>query len=52
MKKLSGKITIFGLIVGNRGVFNTDLAYKGRKELIERIKELGYDYSILPENLT
>lgn len=42
----------FGLIVGNRGFFNSELAQNGRKELLDKLDELGYGYFILPENET
>ena len=46
------KITTFGIIVGNRDVFPDHLAKEGRLEIIEVIKELGYNYVILNENDT
>ncbi len=45
------KIT-FGLIVGTRGFFNSELASKGRVELIALMDKLGYDYVILPTDAT
>ena len=48
ISKPSQKIT-FGIIVGNRDVFPDHLAKEGRLEIIELMKELGYDYVILSE---
>jgi L-fucose isomerase-like protein len=45
------KIT-FGLIVGTRGFFNSELASGGRKDLIALLDKLGYDYVILPTEAT
>ena len=42
----------FGIILGNRDVFPDHLAKEGRIEIIDVIKELGYDYVILGENDT
>jgi len=42
----------FGIIVGNRDVFPDRLAKEGRLEIIEVMKELGYDYVILSEDDT
>lgn len=42
----------FGIIVSNRDVFPDHLAKEGRIEIIDVIKELGYDYVILSENDT
>ncbi|MFX1315707.1 MAG: L-fucose/L-arabinose isomerase family protein [Promethearchaeota archaeon] len=41
-----------GIIVGNRDVFPDQLAKEGRLEIIEVMKELGYNYIILSENDT
>jgi L-fucose isomerase-like protein len=49
--KTSQKIT-FGIIVGNRDVFPDNLAKEGRHEIIEVMKELGYNYAILSEEET
>ena len=46
-----GKIT-FGLIVGTRGFFNSELAAGGRKDLVALMDKLGYDYVILPVEAT
>lgn len=42
----------FGIIVGNRDVFPDQLAKEGRLEIIDVMKELGYNYIILSENDT
>ena len=51
MKITEKKIT-FGLIVGTRGIFNSSLAVKGRKDLIELIEKLGFSYVILTPDAT
>lgn len=51
-KKRNPIKSFFGVIVGNRDVFPDDLAKEGRIEIIEVLKELGYDYVILNENNT
>lgn len=51
LKKKYEKIT-FGIIVGNRDVFPSELAKQGRIEIIEAMNKLGYDYVILGENDT
>ncbi|MHA1282382.1 MAG: L-fucose/L-arabinose isomerase family protein [Promethearchaeota archaeon] len=50
-KRIDKKIT-FGIIVGNRDVFPDHLAKEGREEIIEVMKELGYEYVILSEEDT
>ena len=50
MKELK-KVT-FGVIVGTRGFFNSELAASGRKELLARLDELGYGSVILPTEAT
>lgn len=47
MKKMA-----FGLIVGTRGFFNSELAAGGRKDLVALMDKLGYDYVILPAEAT
>lgn len=42
----------FGVIVGNRDVFPSNLAREGREEIIEVLEELDYDYVILSEDDT
>lgn len=45
------KIT-FGLIVGTRGFFNSELAAGGRKDLVALMEKLGFEYVILPTEAT
>ena len=47
----SEKMT-FGIIVGNRDVFPSQLAKQGRDEIINTMNKLGYKYVILGENDT
>lgn len=42
----------FGIIIGTRAFFNSDLAKDVRKQLLKTITDQGYDYVILPENTT
>ena len=42
----------FGVIVGTRAFFNSDLAKDVRKQLLKTITDEGYDYVILPEDAT
>lgn len=44
--------TTFGVIVGTRGFFNSDLAKRDRARLLKKIKNLGYETIILPESAT
>lgn len=44
--------TTFGIIVGNRDVFPDHLAKEGRDDIIEVMKEMGYNYVILNEEDT
>ncbi|MFO8006148.1 MAG: fucose isomerase [Candidatus Brocadiia bacterium] len=44
--------TTFGVLVGTRGFFNPALAGEGRRQLLARLEELGYQYVILPEEAT
>ncbi len=48
---MSGKVA-FGVIVGTRGFFNPALATQGRRQLLGKLKELGYRAVILPMNAT
>ncbi|MFX1477686.1 MAG: L-fucose/L-arabinose isomerase family protein [Promethearchaeota archaeon] len=50
--KVKHEKTTFGIIVGNRDVFPSELAQQGRIEIIEVMNNLGYDYVILGENDT
>jgi len=47
--KSNDKKTVFGVIVGNRDVFPSNLAQKGRDEIKETLNELGFDFIILNE---
>lgn len=51
ISRTTQKIT-FGIIVGNRDVFPDHLAKEGRLEILEIMKELGYNYVILSEEDT
>ena len=51
MKVLDRKVT-FGVIVGTRGFFNPKLAQAGRRQLLARLKALGYAHVILPKTAT
>lgn len=51
MKVMNRKVT-FGVIVGTRGFFNPTLAQEGRKQLLARLKTLGYAHVILPKTAT
>lgn len=42
----------FGVIIGTRAYFNSELAKDVRKQLLKTLEEEGYDYVILPENAT
>lgn len=42
----------FGIIIGTRAYFNSELAKDVRKQLLKTITEQGYDYIILPEDAT
>lgn len=46
------KNTKFGVIIGNRGFFNSDLALEGRKKMLNKLNNLGYKIAILPEDET
>lgn len=51
MNIVDKKIT-FGLIVGTRGLFNSELAKQGRKDLLSLLDKLDYGYVILDESET
>ena len=51
MRYVDKKIT-FGVIVGTRGFFNSALAAQGRKDLLAKLKKLGYGAVILPADAT
>lgn len=42
----------FGVIIGTRAYFNSELAKDVRKQLLKTITDEGYDYVILPEDAT
>ena len=44
--------TCFGVIIGTRAYFNSELARDVRKQLLRTMDELGYEYVILPEDAT
>lgn len=46
------KKNCFGIIVGKRSCFNSQLAVDGRKGIIKQMEKLGLDYIILPEDAT
>jgi len=50
--KLLKKPTTFGLIVGSRGFFNSELAIQGRKDILAKLDSLGYRYVIPEESAT
>ncbi|NBC82926.1 MAG: fucose isomerase [Bacteroidetes bacterium] len=42
----------FGVLVGTRNIFNSDLAKNGRSRLLSKLEEMGYAYKILPSSET
>lgn len=42
----------FGVIIGTRAYFNSELARDVRKQLLKTLDDEGYDYVILPEDAT
>ena len=44
--------TCFGVIIGTRAYFNSELARDVRRQLLKTMDELGYEYVILPEDAT
>ncbi len=42
----------FGVIIGTRAYFNSELARDVRRQLLKTLEEQGYDYVILPEDAT
>ena len=42
----------FGIIIGTRNYFNSDLAIDVRAQLLKILKDAGHDYVILPEDAT
>jgi L-fucose isomerase-like protein len=49
---MAEKTLCFGLIVGTRGFFNSDLAVGVRAKLLETLDAHGYDYVIPPKDAT
>lgn len=52
IKREIDKNPTFGIIMGNRDVFPDHLVKEGRKEIIDVMSKLGYNYVILNENDT
>ena len=50
--RIMEKTPTFGLIVGIRGFFNSELAVSVRAKLLKTLEENGYDYVIIPEDAT
>ena len=50
--RIMEKKPCFGLIVGTRGFFNSELAVGVRAKLLEILTTRGYDYVITPEDAT
>ena len=46
------EIMCFGIIIGTRAYFNSELAKDVRKQLLKTLADEGYDYVILPEDAT
>ena len=44
--------TCFGVIIGTRAYFNSELAKDVRKQLLKTLEDGGYEYVILPEDAT
>ena len=44
--------TCFGVIIGTRAYFNSELAKDVRKQLLKTLEDGGYEYIILPEDAT
>ena len=42
----------FGIVIGTRAYFNSELAKDVRKQLLRTLADEGYDYVILPEDAT
>lgn len=51
MNKVTKK-QCFGVIIGTRAYFNSELAKDVRKEILRVLDECGYEYVILPEDAT
>jgi L-fucose isomerase-like protein len=50
--RMMEKTPTFGLIVGTRGFFNSELAVGVRARLLSTLEEKGYSYVITPEDAT
>lgn len=50
--RMADKTLCFGLIVGTRGFFNSELAVGVRTQLLETLEARGYDYVITPKDAT
>lgn len=48
----TNKKTTFGVIIGTRGFFNSELARQGRKDMITLLDKLGFAYVINDESAT
>ena len=48
----NNKKVCFGVIIGTRAYFNSELARDVRAQLLKALEEQGYDYVILPEDAT
>ncbi len=46
------KKSCFGIIVGHRSCFSSQLARAGRQAIIQQLEKLNLDYIIIPENAT
>lgn len=49
---MRNKKTCFGVIIGTRAYFNSELARDVRKQLLKTLDDEGYTYVILPEDAT
>lgn len=48
----NNKKMCFGVIIGTRAYFNSELARDVRAQLLKTLEEQGYDHVILPEDAT
>ncbi|MBN2807831.1 MAG: hypothetical protein JXR22_14330 [Prolixibacteraceae bacterium] len=42
----------FGVIIATRNIFNFELAVKARKEVLQKLNDMGFGSVILPEDQT
>ena len=49
---MKGNKQCFGVIIGTRAYFNSELARDVKKQLLHVLEEQGYEYVILPEEAT